>query len=324
MRTHFIKLPLILALILSITAISCLKDKAYEDGTIQSGSQGSGQDIKVISLGITVSSSSNFLQASFPITGSDTTVDLIPVELGGSSDAPQDIHVTLTVTDKLLTDYNTANGTNYVDPGSVVTILNNGVVIIPKGSRIGYFQVKFNANDLLSATYALGVVITSVAEAGYTISGNLNSGIVGIGPKNKYDGRYKFTIETIGWGAYGINDGPPSLTWPTLVSVVTSGASSIILSSEAGNAQPAFAGGGITGFGATEPQFTFDPNTNQLLSVVNLIPDDGRHRTFFLNPAVTDSRYDPTTQTIYAAYEMTQNGRPNQLIYDTLVYKAVR
>jgi len=43
-----------------------------------------------------------------------------------------------------------------------------------------------------------------------------------------------------------------------------------------------------------------------------------------LNPAVTDSRYDPATQTIYAAYEMTQNGRPNQFIYDTLVYRGPR
>jgi len=324
MIIHSIKLPLTAALALSITATSCLKDNAYDNGTIQSFSQGSGEDIKVISLGITVSSTSNFLQTSYPITGTDTTVDLIPVELGGTSDAPQDIHVTLTVNDSLLVAYNNANGTDYVDPGSIVTILNNGVVTIPKGARIGYLQVKFNASDLLSANYALGVVISSVAEAGYTISSNLNTGIVGIGPKNKYDGRYEFTILTTGWGAYGINDGPPSNTWPTLVGVVTSGANSVILSSEVGNLQPAFAGGSITGFGATEPQFTFDPNTNLLVSVVNLVPDDGRGRTFFLNPAVPDSRYDPATQTIYAAYEMTQNGRPNQFIYDTLVYKAVR
>ena len=71
-------------------------------------------------------------------------------------------------------------------------------------------------------------------------------------------------------------------------------------------------------------QFTVEPNTDKLLSVVNLVPDDGRGRTFFLNPAVPDSRYDPATQTIYGAYEMTQNGRPNQFIYDALVYKAVR
>jgi len=311
-------------LTLSIAAVSCLKDKAYDNGTIQSGSQGSGQDTKVISLGITVSSTSNFLQASFQITGSDTTVDLIPVELGGTSDAPADIHVTLMVDDSLLEAYNNANGTNFVDASSVATILNNGVVTIPKGSRIGYLQVTFNASNLLAENYALPVKITSVAEPGYTISGNLNTGIVAIGPKNQYDGMYELTILTSGWGAYGINDGPPALTWPTNVGLVTSGPNSVVFSSEVGSSQPAFAGGGITGFGATEPQFTFDPTTNKLISVVNLVPDDGRGRTFFLNPAVTDSRYDPATQTIYAAYEMTQNGRPNQFIYDTLVYRGPR
>jgi len=324
MRIHSIQLPLILTLTLSIAAVSCLKDKAYDTGTIQSGSQGSGQDTKVISLGITVSSTSNFLQASFQITGSDTTVGLIPVELGGTSDAPADIHVTLMVDDSLLEAYNNANGTNFVDASSVATILNNGVVTIPKGSRIGYLQVTFNASNLLAENYALPVKITSVAEPGYTISGNLNTGIVAIGPKNQYDGMYQLTILTSGWGAYGINDGPPALTWPTDVGLVTSGPNSVVFSSDVGNSQPAFAGGAITGFGATEPQFTFDPTTNKLISVVNLVPDDGRGRTFLLNPAVTDSRYDPATQTIYAAYEMTQNGRPNQFIYDTLVYRGPR
>jgi len=324
MRIHSIQLPLILTLTLSIAAVSCLKDKAYDNGTIQSGSQGSGQDTKVISLGITVSSTSNFLQASFQITGSDTTVGLIPVELGGTSDAPADIHVTLMVDDSLLEAYNNANGTNFVDASSVATILNNGVVTIPKGSRIGYLQVTFNASNLLAENYALPVKINIVAEPGYTISGNMNTGIVAIGPKNQYDGMYELTILTSGWGAYGINDGPPALTWPTNVGLVTSGPNSVVFSSEVGSSQPAFAGGGITGFGATEPQFTFDPTTNKLISVVNLVPDDGRGRTFFLNPAVTDSRYDPATQTIYAAYEMTQNGRPNQFIYDTLVYRGPR
>ena len=324
MRIHYIKL-LVLALTLSIAAPSCLKDKAFDDGSIQSGSQGSGEDAKVISLGITVSSTSNFLTASYPITGSDTTVDLVPVELGGTSDAPSDIHVTLTVDDSLLDAYNNANGTNYVDATPVVTIANNGVVTIPKGARIGYLQVTFNASNLLAAQYALPVKIASVAESGYTISGNLNTGIVAIGPKNQYDGLYKLTILTSGWGAYGINDGPPSNTWPTNIGLVTSGPNSVTFSSqELGNLQPAFAGGSITGFGATAPQFTFDPATDKLISVVNIIPDDGRGRTLFLNPAVTDSRYDPATQTIYAAYEMTQNGRPNQFIYDTLVYKGPR
>ena len=142
MKLHFIKSPLVLILVLSVTAMSCLKDKAYEDGSIQSGSPGSGEDIKVISLGITVSDVSNFEQAAYPLTDNDTVVNLVPVELGGTSAAPEDIHVTLTVNDALVDDYNTNNGTDYTNPGSVVTIVNN-VVTIPKGSRTGYLQAKF-------------------------------------------------------------------------------------------------------------------------------------------------------------------------------------
>ena len=83
MKIYSVKSPLILMLILSVLASSCLKDKAFENGSIQSGSGGSGQDIKVITLGITVSDTTNFLQAAYPLApDNDTTVNLVPVELG--------------------------------------------------------------------------------------------------------------------------------------------------------------------------------------------------------------------------------------------------
>ncbi len=323
MKLHFIKSPLILVLILSITATSCLKDKAYENGSIQSGSGGSGQDVKVVSLGLTASDVTNFLQLAFDLSNSDTTVDIVPVELGGISSASQDIHVTLTVNDQLVDDYNSANGTDFTNPGSIITIVNN-VVTIPKGSRTGFLQIKFKSLDLLSGSYALGFTISSVTEAGYTISGNLKDGIVALSPKNKYDGRYDFTINTIGWAAYGISDGV-SRNWPSNMTLITSGASSVTFSTpEDGPLQPAFTStGGATGFGATAPQFTFDAN-DKLISVDNLAPPDSRNRAFHLNTAVADSRYDPSTKTIFAAYIMTQSGRPDQQIYDTLVYVGPR
>jgi hypothetical protein len=69
---------------------------------------------------------------------------------------------------------------------------------------------------------------------------------------------------------------------------------------------------------------TFDLATDKLLSVTNTTPDDGRGRAFEMNPAVTTSRYDPATKTIYAAYFLKQTGRPNLAIYDTLVYVKER
>ena len=67
--------------------------------------------------------------------------------------------------------------------------------MIPKGSRTGYLQVKFKISDLLTADFAFGFKITSIAESGYTISGNLSQAVVGIGPANPYYGDYTVT----GW-----------------------------------------------------------------------------------------------------------------------------
>ena len=52
--------------------------------------------------------------------------------------------------------------------------------------------------------------------------------------------------------------------------------------------------------------------------------DDGRGRGFKMNPAVTDSRYDPATKTIYASYYMVQTGRPDMQIDVVFTYTGPR
>jgi hypothetical protein len=210
MKYRSMRSSLIIGSILCIMISSCLKDKNFENGTIQSGSGGSGQDIKVVSLGLQVSNSGysytdyndkpatypnvQFLQQAYPLTQNDTLVNLVPVELGGISNAKQDIHVTLSQDTTLVNTYNDSTGASYTNPGSVINIVSN-VVTIPKGSRTGYLQVKFKISDLLTGNFAYGFRITSVAESGYTISGNLSAGVVGIGPANPWYGDYTVT----GW-----------------------------------------------------------------------------------------------------------------------------
>lgn len=317
MRLHYIKLFLIIAVSLSIT--SCLKDKEYDNGQIQS-SQGSV--IKAIGIGLTVSNPTNFLALYLNPSATDTIINLIPVTLASQQPATQDLHITLVATDSLVNNYNNNNGTDYIVPTQYTVVNPGGVVIIPKGSYTGYLQVKFVPNTFIGTDYAVGFTISKIAESGYVLS-NLLTGVVAIGIINQYDGYYSLQIKTTGWSAYHISDGP-SKTWPTNILFATAGGSSnIITTQEAGTAQVAFtAAGPVTGFGATKPLFTFDASNH--LTVTNLIPDDGRGRTFIPNPAVTDSRYDPATKTIYAAYIMTQNGRPQQFIYDTLVYVSHR
>ena len=107
------------------------------------------------------------------------------------------------------------------------------------------------------------------------------------------------------------------MTYPENIAMITASANSVALYNPvfADGLVPAFTSGGDpTGFGAATPVFTFDLATNKLVSVVNSTPDDGRGRAFELNPAVTTSRFDPATKTIYAAYFLKQTeGRHGDL-----------
>ncbi|MEO6837259.1 MAG: DUF1735 domain-containing protein [Ginsengibacter sp.] len=292
MKLHFIKSPLILVLALSLAATSCLKDKAFENGSIQSGSGGSGADIKVISLGITVSSASfaytdyngdaaafpgvQFVQAAYPLDDNDTTVNLVPVELGGLSAASQDIHVTLVQDDGLVATYNDSTGSEFTNPGSNITIVDS-VVTIPKGSRTGYLQIKFKPTDLLNGTFAYGFKIGSIAESGYTISGNLAAGVVAIGPKNQYDGVYssagEFTHPAYGDLIWDISKGYKQ-------NLVTTGLNSVSVT-------PIYTTVGAFG---VELDITVNPD-NSLVEVFNGTT----------TPTPNSDHYDPATKTFYVS-----------------------
>ena len=170
-------------------ATGCLKDDDYDKGINQSVHATDGE-IKVVEIGLTTTSTTNFLIASFNSSPDDTVVDLIPVNLATKDPAPEDIHVTLVPKQSLVDDYNTTNGTEYEDPAALYELQNGGVVTIPKGSRTGYLQIKFKPSEFISGSWAVGFQISSIQEAGYVVSGNLSNGIVAIGIKNAYDGVY--------------------------------------------------------------------------------------------------------------------------------------
>jgi len=202
-------------------------------------------------------------------------------------------------------------------------------VTIPKGKSQATIvvTVKLAADYDYTASYILPLKIASASYG--TLSSNFGTAMYSFAGRNKYDGMYSWTQKQIGWGAYGIADvnyGDGSYTYPNNVGLVTAGASSnTTFDKDYGALQPAFTtGGNKTGFGATTPLWVFDPSTNLIVSISNTTPPDSRNRTLQLNPAVTDSRYDPATKTIYAAYIMKQTGRPDQYIYDTLVYQGTR
>jgi hypothetical protein len=308
---------------------SCLKNtEGYDNYSEQSG-RINGEN-KIIEMRLTAENSSNFLLQSFDAISNDTIINIIPVQLATPFNATEDITVTLTMKNTLIDDYNTANGTTYEPaPTALYTIQNNSKVVIKAGTRTGYLTAKIKPIDYLGHEYAFGYEITSIDKPGYLISGNIKKGVYSIGIKNRFDGGYSLRIRQTGWAAYGINDGL-TFDYPKVngnsIGFVTAGANSFDTELYNGFASlnPGFTPtGGATAFGATTPRFTFD-NNNKLINVQNTTPDDGRGRTLFVNPAITDSRYDPLTKTLYAAFVMTQNGRPNQFFYDTMTFIKAR
>jgi hypothetical protein len=293
----------------------CLKDKDFEN--------------KKYGMQIAENKGVTFPQSQrSPVRGA-FTAQTTPVVLDGpfialeqNGNAATDVHVTLQVNDNLVT----AAGFTPLPAGSYT--VSDLQVLIPKGQRNNdQVRITIPNSTILDPTKVYGVGFTiSSADAGYKIAANQKNVVMAFAIKNKYDGVYTLRIKTAGWGAYGIADGV-SGEYPGEVNMITTNVSSVSIytTEQEDGLQPAFTGGvgslgSATAFGATTPLLVFDPATDKLEEVRNTTPDDGRGRTLTLNTAVTDSRFDPATRTIYAAYIMKQNGRPDQFIYDTLTY----
>jgi hypothetical protein len=237
------------------------------------------------------------------------------------ADLNQPLTVKLKSSPDLIIGYDTTNGANLVElPAASYTLLDdiNNLTFGP-GEAIKEVRIVVDQTQLdLSQAYALAFTVTD--PGGAVINSSSVDGIYQVGVKNKYDGSYSTDITTTGWGAYGIADGQ-TFTWPVPIGLITSGAASVTLSE---GAQVAFdPTGSPVGFGATNPQYTFDPATDDMIEVINLTPDDGRGRQFHLD-ATQHSYFDPATHNVYAHYIMVQNGRPDQHIDMIFTYKGPR
>lgn len=197
----YIKTAIFLLAVISITTSGCLKDEEFDNGSIQSVHSTDGVP-KIVELKLSAASASNFATIGVENSDKDTVADLVPVNLATAAPAPEDLHVTVELDSALVKQYNADNGTDYAIPSSSIYSIVNSVVTIPKGSHTGYLQVKFNPSDYLGLSVALGFRIASIQEKGYTISGNLNTGIASIIVKNEWDGKYDVHVEIDGSNGY--------------------------------------------------------------------------------------------------------------------------
>lgn len=260
------------------------------------------------------------------------TVSLFSIrrDANSSSSLKTPVTVTLTSLPDFIDQYNTDNGTAFeLLPDSIYTLSNPSYVKTATGFTLNLKEGDFASEfDIALNGAKWDVAHTYAAAFSLSATGNnlgvikaLDTMLVFLSVKNKYDGAYALRIKTVGWGAYGIADGVTHDVEGN-IGMITSGPNT--LTWDVPNQIAFTAAGDATGFGATAPQFTFDLATDKLTDVTNLIPNDGRNRQFRLNTDISDSRYDSDKKVIYAAYIMSQNGRPDQFIYDTLTYKQPR
>ena len=240
------------------------------------------------------------------------------------------IHIKISVANSaaLVAAYNSAHGTSFVNLPTNAYTLTSLEYDIPKDGGEILVPFTLNKNNInLANAYAIGINVTEVSEG--VINELEKELVVTFQVKNKYDGVYKLNLRLDNWEAYGISSGIAD-DFPNEVSLITAGANSVTISHSGGsNLQPGFTGGvgsitGATQFGAASPKYAMDLATDKVSSVVNTTPDDGRGRTFFLDPATTTSAYNPATKVLYIEYVMTQTGRPDMKIKSRYTYLRSR
>lgn len=248
----------------------------------------------------------------------------LEVSYSGADAAPQDITVTVGLDEQAMHDYNDEQGTHleFIDPS--LFDVDTWTVTIPAGQKRATLHFTFKTAQFdPSTTYGFPVKIMSVSSG--QISSNFGTVIFAMGAKNKYDGVYNLRSKQVDWTVYGIGVGP--FNWPdeTIYMITTSGNSVNMYSDLHGSYihVAITTANGLTGFGQTNPRFVFDPGTDMMTDAYNdMTTTNGR--TFNMNPAVTDNRWDPATGDIYAAIVLKQPGRPDLMIYDTLRYVGPR
>src|SRR5450432_4458668 len=247
MKFQSIKVPLILTLLCAVVLTGCLKDGYFDNGTTQAYNGGT---IQTISLDINALSAQNYSALPVPNIFTDTTVQFVQVELGGPNAAAQDITVTLDTSSAILDSFNNVGigpGDLY-DPGTIQIV--NPVVVIPKGQRVAWLQIKFLPHDYIGQDVALGFFIKSISPSGYTIGANQSAGAVGLVIENYLDGKYNLTIKSIGGTPWsGAADGQ-TFQWPSKIIYGTIGSNTNTINTSAGTAQVAFtASGGQLAYG---------------------------------------------------------------------------
>jgi hypothetical protein len=238
----------------------------------------------------------------------------------------QSLTVKLQLDPTLIDDYNTANGTAFVEmPSNAYTLLSDitNITFAP-GEAIKEVWISVDQSKLdLSEQYALGVGITDPGTNA-VVNGSLKDAIYQIGVKNKYDGKYTVTGTMVDYSSASL-----TANYPWSVELRTSGPNSVIVWDVENDyvLHPILSGGAWSYYGSFGMEFTFDPNTDQVVSVTNPYGQPSSNgRSAALDPSGTNL-WEAATKNINIKYWMDQPSviTPHRVSFDELyTYKGPR
>ncbi|WET69935.1 DUF1735 domain-containing protein [Sphingobacterium sp.] len=233
-----------------------------------------------------------------------TTDFAIPVQIAGVYNPKADIKVTLELDNSILTAYNAQNGSKYQPLQTANYTVSTYEVTIPKGQKIGNLNIKFFPEKFdFKESYALGLKIKSVSEG--TISGNFGAIVLGVVPKNLYDGVYtveKGLVQRYTGGALNIGDA---------LNGSLAGNPKVTLKSIDGNTveitNMKWAGGASGIAGIDNLRATINPATNEVTMFALGAPT-------LRNIAGKVNKYDPATKTFTLNFDWAQTTNKREIL----------
>jgi hypothetical protein len=231
-------------------------------------------------------------------TTDEVEVDLTEIRLFIRSivDANGEVKVKFLPDPVAVTDFNTANGTNYTAlPTALYTLMSNEATFT-QVDRTAKVKVKLRPSVLLGQSYAIGLSISEVT--GGEASELAGKVVVAVSVKNSYDGVYRLDF------CFYHPTASPGYDCEVLeVELHTVNATTCKLYSQDFGAYvgPILNGGSITAFASQEPAFTVNPTTNKV-TVTNSFPGATTFYTTITAASGYDTRYDPVQKKFYIRY----------------------
>jgi hypothetical protein len=283
-------------LLVVLVATSCVKNNGYSDTIDDAGqyiadiSEAGAEELNALAL--------NAVPAQENVT-------LCQVRIGSKTVPNKAFTIKLKSNPTLIADYNTNNGTSYVElPASAYT--GSFDVVIPAGKRTGDMIIKITKTGLdLSKEYAIGLTIAGVDNGG-VISSTAKNLVVGFLIKNQYDGDYASsgTRYNFNSSADAPNNYTSTAPWSFDTHVATVGAATCAV--QAANSNGGFGTINITVNGDNTVTIASTPATG----LNALVPTAGKTST-----------YNPTTKTFHLYYEYTNTTGTFRLLDHVLVRK---